>query len=72
MTKIISYLAAKFTDLFTIPPVVTGHRLAIHARLKLLEEREGIEPTHSDWVDNTRVVPFKRPKRRITRAVGKK
>lgn len=62
-------IARMVTDLFTIPPVVTGNRLEIHNRLKSLLEREGVTAMTSSWNDGCRMVPVRRTKRRITRAV---
>lgn len=58
--KIIDRLSELITDLVTIPPVVTGNRLEIHNRLKLLLEEEGATAmTPTTWTDGCRVIPFR-------------
>lgn len=71
--KFLEIIAAKLTDLVTIPPVVTGNRLEIHNRLKLLLEEDGVTAmTSSTWQDGCRVIPFRPVNKSIKGSRGKK
>lgn len=71
--RLLDRISELITDLVTIPPVVTGNRLEIHTRLKLLLEEEGVTAmTTSTWQDGCRVIPFRPEFKSIKGNRGKK
>lgn len=70
--RLADIILSKLTDLVTIPPVVTGNRLEIHNRLKLLLEEEGVPASTSTWQDGCRIIQFRPAHKSIKGSKGKK